>query len=277
MLISVLMANYNNADYIEEAISSVQKQSYKDWEIILIDDGSTDNSVQIIEEFNEIPNIRIFYNEENKGCGYTKKRCVEEASGVICGFLDTDDILTPEALHIVANNHSEYQNAGLIYSKYLVCDQKLNPLYIPAWIGEFKEGETQLTATRISHFASFKKKIYQLTNGINPNYKRAVDQDLYLKLEEVADTKFIDQVLYHYRKHDQGISTFNNRYRAKYWHLLACFDACERRGINKEVFFVKFLEKHDTLQSLEHSKEYKLGKTLLSPLKSIYSYFIDSS
>lgn len=107
MLISVLMANYNNADYIEEAISSVQKQSYKDWEIILIDDGSTDNSVQIIEEFNEIPNIRIFYNEENKGCGYTKKRCVEEASGVICGFLDTDDILTPEALHIVANNHSE--------------------------------------------------------------------------------------------------------------------------------------------------------------------------
>ena len=74
-LFSVLIANYNNGKYLMEAIESVRQQTYTNWEIILVDDASTDNSKDIYRELENDSRIHIFYNEQNKGCGYTKRRC----------------------------------------------------------------------------------------------------------------------------------------------------------------------------------------------------------
>ena len=264
------MANYNNAGYVEEAITSVFNQTYEDWEIILVDDCSTDCSGEIVKNYENRDRVQIYYNKENKGCGYTKGRCIEIARGDICGFLDPDDVLREDALEIMVEEHIKYPDAGLIYSTYYGCDKNLNPEFIPPWVGEFRSGENQLTATRISAFATFKKKDYEKTEGINPKLKRAVDQDLYFKLEEVTETHFVNKPLYYYRKHEDSISTFDNRYRAKYWHLVAAFNACERRGISKEDFFKHYLEKHDREISVKDTKEYKLGKFLLHPIRKLY-------
>ena len=71
-LFSVLIANYNNARYIEESIESVFNQTYSNWEIIIVDDDSNDNSIKLLEKFKNEDRIKIYKNEENKGCGYTK-------------------------------------------------------------------------------------------------------------------------------------------------------------------------------------------------------------
>ncbi|MBR5957742.1 MAG: glycosyltransferase family 2 protein [Salinivirgaceae bacterium] len=82
-LFSVLIANYNNGRYLQEAVDSVRSQTYTNWEIILVDDASTDNSKELYKELEKDSHIHIFYNEENKGCGYTKRRCAELAKGEV--------------------------------------------------------------------------------------------------------------------------------------------------------------------------------------------------
>ena len=109
-LFSILIANYNNGHYLMEAVESVRQQTYSNWEIILVDDGSTDNSHELYKQLVEQDSrIHIFFNEENKGCGYTKRRCAELANGEICGFLDLDDTLLPEALETHIAMHIQEQ------------------------------------------------------------------------------------------------------------------------------------------------------------------------
>ncbi|MBC8034682.1 MAG: glycosyltransferase, partial [Chitinophagaceae bacterium] len=98
MLISILVANYNNSRYLENAISSVYAQTYSNWEIILIDDGSKDEFEEVIKRYSNDARIKVFRNGKNIGCASTKKNCIERSSGEVLAFLDPDDSLAPEAL-----------------------------------------------------------------------------------------------------------------------------------------------------------------------------------
>ena len=71
-LFSVLIANYNNGCYLTEAVDSVRGQSYDHWEIVIVDDASTDNSDEVFEELSKDSRIRVFHNDRNHGAGYTK-------------------------------------------------------------------------------------------------------------------------------------------------------------------------------------------------------------
>jgi glycosyltransferase involved in cell wall biosynthesis len=97
-LFSILIANYNNGKYLEDALQSIFKQTYENWEIVIVDDASTDESQKVYEIHKNNPKVKLYFNEQNMGCGYTKKRCIDLAIGEICGFLDPDDILDKEAL-----------------------------------------------------------------------------------------------------------------------------------------------------------------------------------
>ena len=92
-LFSVLIANYNNGIFLMDAINSIRCQSYQQWEIIIVDDASDDCSHDIYKKLEYDDRVHIFYNGMNRGCGYTKRRCVDLANGPLCGFLDPD----PEA------------------------------------------------------------------------------------------------------------------------------------------------------------------------------------
>ena len=102
---SILIAHYNNYQYFTECYDSILKQTYQDYEIILVDDCSIDDSFEkIIELTKGNPKVKLFRNEQNSGVGLTKKRCIELASGEICGFVDPDDTLTENALKVILEN-----------------------------------------------------------------------------------------------------------------------------------------------------------------------------
>ena len=103
-LFSVLIANYNNGRFLQEAIDSVLAQTYSNWEVVIVDDGSTDESRRVYDQFKEDDRIRVYYNGDNKGCGYTKKHCAKLAKGEVCGFLDPDDVILAEALELSVEN-----------------------------------------------------------------------------------------------------------------------------------------------------------------------------
>ena len=234
-LFSLLLANYNNSSFLADCLESVYKQTYTNWEVIFVDDFSTDNSLQIINSYAEKDSrIKVFTNDTNKGCGFTKARCVQLASGEICGFLDTDDALTPNALEIMVQKHEAYSDTAMVYSRRFHCNERLK-------IYDVSEDDTgkfisQLATPLVNHFASFKKKMYDQTIGIDTYMKRAVDQDLYLKLEEKGKVIFIPDVLYLYRHNGNSISLDSNEYKAQAWHIYANSNACKRRNLSLDDY-----------------------------------------
>lgn len=276
-LFSVLIANFNNGLYLEDAIDSVFKQTYNNWEIIIVDDCSTDNSVEIYREFESESRIHIYYNDRNHGCGYTKRRCAELANGCICGFLDPDDTLEPEALEIMVKVHEEDQSLSLVYSRYNVVDKNHQYIRISQQQKKMPEGSSFLEGDGgISHFVSFKSSAYRKTPGINADFLRAVDHNLYFLLEEVGNVKFIDKVLYNYRTNTGiNISLDDNSDKAYLWHLIGAIDACRRRGLPIEDVVLKDFRKwHNDLthsyanEIINKSYSYRLGNFLLHPFRT---------
>lgn len=284
-LFSVLIANYNNGKYLEEALQSVFAQTYTNWEIILVDDASTDNSNDIYQKYNNDSRIHIYYNGKNYGCGYTKHRCVELANGEICGFLDPDDVLANEALAKTVKTHCENQSASLVYTDFYYCNHLLNTLEQSTPQTNIPQNTTYLEYGKgaVSQFATFKKKKYLQTEGINPEFKRAVDQDLYFKLEETGSFVYLPTKLYYYRTNTgNNLSLGINSKIASLWHIIAATDSCRRRNKDIESIvlpyydmyinrFVNSTKQHynKLLADTYNSFSFKIGKLITFPYRLI--------
>lgn len=269
-LFSVLIANYNNGPFLMESIDSVRAQNYPNWEIILVDDHSSDNSPSILESLKEDPRIHIFINDQNRGCGYSKRRCAELANGSICGFLDADDVLLPEALAIHVSTHIQNPNVSCLFSRYYLCDNHLSILSESRHL-TIPDNESYFTHKDYSpeHFTSFKTHFYKNTAGISPDLKKGVDQDLYFKLEEVADIMVLDQITYKYRIHPNSISYLS--YEALYWNLVIRHRTCLRRGLDPKDYPIK--DFMDWIMSPYNSRSYKLGRALTHPFSVFFHKF----
>ena len=231
MKFSILIANYNNGKYFKDCYDSILAQTHTDWEVIIVDDKSTDHSVNTISNLiKDDYRFKLFENEKNYGCGYTKRRCVELATGVICGFLDPDDALLPLALERMIEAHQEYPSASMINSDCFQCDENLNILDKYEFYKPVPPGQTLIKNLTVGSFATFKRSAYLKTAGINPKFKRAVDHDLYLKLDEVGALEYIHESFYLYRINASGISQNSNGIKARQFSILAILDAHKRRS-----------------------------------------------
>lgn len=239
-LFSILIAQYNNGKYFEDCYKSIISQTYHNWEVIIVDDSSTDNSVALMKELiGDDSRFKIEINDKNRGCGFTKRRCTELASGEICAFLDPDDAITEEAILMMVTEHEKHLEAAVVYSRPYLCDNQLNieqevtSVQVENGNPYFFDLEGKLFA-----FLSFKKDYYNRTSGISADLLRAVDRDLVLKLYEVGPSLFLDKPLYLYRIHKNGISTNQNQEKAYYWFWITIIDAARRRNVNIENLFV---------------------------------------
>lgn len=207
MLFSLLIAHYNNYDLFLDCYDSIVKQSYSNFEVIILDDCSTDGSFKKLTELlKDDARFKIYQNDSNQGVGFTKKRLAELANGEVCGFLDPDDALTENAIENSVKNHTE-KNV-VTYSKFLLCDANLNYLKLFPQSRAIKNGDEKFfnIFLEANHFFTFKKSAYNKTSGINADLTSAVDQDLYLKLYEIGNFTFINEALYYYRLHEKGVS-----------------------------------------------------------------------
>ena len=119
MKISVVTASYNYAEYIEETIQSVLNQTYNDWEMIIVDDGSSDNSIEIIQEYIEQDGrIKLFTHENNanKGLKETLLLGIQKAQGDWIVFLESDDMLREDYLEKKVTLTAKYPDVGLIFN-----------------------------------------------------------------------------------------------------------------------------------------------------------------
>ncbi len=132
-LVSVVMPSYNAAAYIREAIESVIGQTVTDWELIVIDDGSADDSLQIAQSYAaKDPRVRVMRNEQNAGVARTRNRAIEAAQGRYIAFLDSDDAWYPEKLQRQLRLVQD-TGADMAYCSYAIVDHnsaKVRPDYM---------------------------------------------------------------------------------------------------------------------------------------------------
>ncbi len=275
LLFSVLIANYNNGKYLMDAVESVREQTYTNWEIILVDDSSTDNSHELYNELEKDERIHIFLNNQNRGCGYTKHRCAELANGEICGYLDPDDELLPNALYDSVHALLQNDKNILSLSRYYNCDENMNVLSESRLLELKGLSYFERRDYQPEVFAAFRLSAYKASLGIDSSLKAAIDQDLYFKLEEHGDIVVLDKFTYKYRQNPAALTSIP--YWCTYWNILVRHNTCTRRGLPVEKFsyadFRDILAKKDNdLARIIKSKAYCLGRCLIAPLKKIISF-----
>lgn len=231
-----------------DAVKSVYAQTYENWEIVIIDDASTDNSHEILNELYIDKRIRIYLNDKNKGVGDTKYRLAALAQGELFAFLDADDRLEPNALEVMVMEHQKHPECSLINSAYrsLTDDGKLSaPLYHLGPIEGEPDDLLLCNGNRVDHFAVFKNKYFKQTEMDNFTFFfLAADLNMYYIMEEVGDIGYIDIPLYQYRiDNSNSISLGNDnntRKKRMFYASVARLDAYMRRIKNNSWRCGKF-------------------------------------
>ena len=228
-LFSLLVPNYNNARYLPALVTSVIRQTYANWELIFVDDASQDDSVAVMETWRSEKRIKVIRFPVNRGAGAAFGAAAATASGEILGMLGADDALQEDALDAMVDAHRSLPDASLINSDLVVCGDDLRPAGRQSSFGPLPAGGTLIRNCCVSNFATFKRNAYLHTSGFDSSFLRAVDHDIYLKLEEVGSLGYVPEPLYLYRTHRKGISQGDNGMRAAQSALRARGNAYVRR------------------------------------------------
>jgi glycosyltransferase involved in cell wall biosynthesis len=210
-LVSIVTACYNAEAFIYDLFKSIVRQDYTNWEIIIVDDFSTDNSIKavkdVILEFGIEEKVRLIRQSKNRGYGYTLWNAIKHSRGQLVAIIDADDALYgDDVFSLIVQLHRNHDGVVMTYSNYMECDGQLDPQSIYK-TRQLRDKEQYLnTKIRIGHLKVFKRSYYNATEGVNRKLKRTVDKDLVLKLEEVGKLLHIDRVMYMYRKHGNNLS-----------------------------------------------------------------------
>lgn len=195
--ITYLIANYNNGRYIADCLASLNAQTDPNWQCLIADDHSSDDSLERIRGLLS-EKISLLINEVNLGYIGTLKQLIAQAGTDIVAILDPDDALAPEATEALLKVFRTRPETGFVYSKYATYDAELR-----APIAEFGDRipahRTSLEDSHIGAIRCFRRSVYRQTGGLDEQMRYAEDRDLVYKLEEVTAPVFVDRVLYRYR------------------------------------------------------------------------------
>ena len=128
-LVSIIMPSWNTAKYISESIQCVVDQTYQNWELLIVDDCSTDNTDEVVKPFLADHRIKYIKNEKNSGAALTRNRAMREAEGEWIAFLDSDDLWMPEKLEKQIDFMNKHGYV-LSFTEYEKIDEENNPLYV---------------------------------------------------------------------------------------------------------------------------------------------------
>lgn len=229
--ITYLVANYNNGRFLKECIESLHAQTSPAWHCLIGDDGSTDDSVALIQPWlNE--QIELVVNERNLGKSLTLARLIERAPTDIVGILDPDDALYPEATAAVLAAYAQAPHVGFVYTNCARYSVDLQTIIAPGLSRAIPPGQTALTGGFVDALRTFRISAYRKTSGYDAYLLYAEDRDLVYKLEEVTPFLFIDQVFYKYRQVPNSHTNDPEKRRiGKRNHRLAYEHALQRRNI----------------------------------------------
>ncbi len=197
-LVSVVIPVFNGSSFVARAVDSVLAQTCKDFEIIIVDDGSTDDTQAVLAQFANQPNMTCLY-QENAGPAQARNSGIKSASGEYIAFLDCDDIWFPEKMEQQLAILRRNTKPGLVHANYEVIDPRgrvikraragrsCEPLHVA-----FTGGQAPTLSAVI-----VRRVLLEQVGGFDPNLFVSEDSDLGIRLHDVARFECIDRVLVH--------------------------------------------------------------------------------
>jgi len=232
-LVSIYVPCYNRGKYLFEAIESALMQTVDDLEVCICDDGSTDNSLELLNKYyGNHPRVR-FASQKNEGIASASNHAIRMTRGCYVGQLDADDILKMDAVEKCLEVMEKDDSLSLVYgtTDYISDDSEL---ISEGWNWPLFTREHLMTKMIVHHFRLFRRRDWSRTSGFNESMINAVDFDMMLKLAEVGNVAHIQEVLYSYRKHMDS-TTFKNNEAQTQNAFIAISDSFARMGITKKA------------------------------------------
>ncbi|MBE9104386.1 CHAT domain-containing protein [Nostoc cf. edaphicum LEGE 07299] len=229
-LISIVIVNYNRESYLQEAIASVLAQTWQDFELLIWDDGSTDKSVAIANNYAQQDERVQVIQAHNQGYTAALKAAIDLTNGTYIGIVDSDDILAPTALAQTTKVLNRYPETGFVYTDYLNIDRDSKVIGYGHRCGIPYSQEGLLVNFMTFHFRLIRRSVYNQVGGVNKSFRCAQDYDLCLRLSEVAQVRRVPEPLYLYRIHSQSIS-ITKRTEQIFCSKRAIAQALWRRGL----------------------------------------------
>lgn len=237
-LVSIIMPSYNTGRFINETIESVLAQSYVNWELIIVDDCSTDNTDVIVSEFLNDSRIRYIKNEKNSGAAVSRNRALKEAKGKWIAFLDSDDLWEPDKLE----NQISFMNDNgyhFSYTNYIEIDENSKPN------GKSVTGPKRVTKRGMYNYCwigcltvMYNSEVIGLIQI--EDIKKNNDYAIWLKVCKKANCYLLDETLAKYRKRSGSIS--NHGYLALIkWHYKLYREAEKKNLVSAIILTIRNL------------------------------------
>lgn len=248
-LVTVYITNFNYGKFIKQAIESVLMQTEQSFELIIIDDGSTDNSKEIIEKYKDLKNIRIVY-QKNKGLNVTNNIALRAARGKYIVRLDADDYFSPNALELLLEKLESDSMLGMVFPDYFLVDTQ----------GEVLErqkrhdfdNEVKLF-DQAAHGACTMIRVQFLREigGYDESFSCQDGYELWVKFTSKFKVSNINEPLFFYRKHGKNLTsnedrildtraTINSKYVKKFNKEIKSVAIIPVRGEGNDIYKLPF-------------------------------------
>lgn len=235
--VSIIIPCYNAQEYIAETVQSVLGQSYENFELIIVNDGSKDNSLKVIETFSSDTRMRVI-DQVNQGVNTARNNGYAESSGEYLCFLDADDVWTADRLRF----HVDYMNAhpevGLVHNDIEMVDQNS---ILTGQVDKGKEGWLlddlllwDSCCIPTPSATTLRRGVIETAGDFDPLYANASDQEFYFRVAKHFKIGRIPQFLTKYRMHDNNMRA--NMTRMEFDHVHA-YKKSDRGGLFRSTLF----------------------------------------
>jgi glycosyltransferase involved in cell wall biosynthesis len=281
-LVSIIIPVYNQEKFLAETLQSVINQTYSNWECILVNDGSVDNSIAIINDYLAQDQRFHFINSENKGVSNARNLALKQVKGEYILFLDGDDLIHPEKIQIALSNFQENTSLSIVFTTTNYFQDSIQNTLYPMKIDENLLNFSDLLLywnEKIIlpiHSAIIKKSVFE---GIEFNTNLTAQEDwlVWLRLfQKNPKVIVLDTVLSYYRKHDSS-RTQSFSLKEDHFKALEIFEKYIDAESYKLLllhqvkrYYVRANENAATLYEIKHSKTFRAAnfiKKMLSKFK----------
>lgn len=260
--ISVLMPVYNTPEeYLREAMESILNQTYEDFEFIILNDGSTNNSEDVIKSYND-KRIKYYKNEKNEGLIFSRNKLLDIAKGKYIAHLDSDDIALPERFQKQVDfleAHSEISLLGtwmeIFPEKEIITKEKYPTLFDMIRENQFMNSSVM-----------YNREVFQKYNlTYNSEFIVAEDYDLWSRAINHIKTANLQEILIKYRSHGNNISKSKQ-------DLMLKMDKTVKQNMlnfltsneNHQSKILQMLQPSENIRNINKNKVYILGIPVLS-------------
>lgn len=208
------MAVYNAGQFLREAISSVLMQTYRDFELIVVDDASSDDSLSVLQSIGD-ERMRVIKHQENVGAALSRNNALVAARGEMIAIMDADDVCVATRLERQVSFLDEHPQVGLVgcgvYDMVDASGAAICTSYLP------EDNESiQLTLMKrwcfLHSSIMFRRALYETIGGYRKAFEPAEDHDFVLRIVEHTQARNMHERLVSYRLSQQGLSVFGHQY-----------------------------------------------------------------